>query len=68
MKIGQAILALHLVDPELDLSERMVLVFLQIGQRDFKYSSLQSVIRILETSSPVDKCFPNTTDLSYQFG
>ena len=68
MEVGQAIFALHFVDPKLDLSKRMILVFLQISQRDLKYPSLQSVVRILETSGPVDKCFPNTASLSYQFG
>lgn len=47
MEIGQAVLALHFVDPELDLSERMILVFLQIGQGDLENPPLQSVIRIL---------------------
>ena len=68
MEIGQAILALHFVDPKLDLSKRMILIFLQISQRDLKNPSLQSVVRILETCGPVDKCFPNTANLSYRFG
>lgn len=37
MEIGQAILALDFVDSELDFSKRMILVFLEIGQRDLKY-------------------------------
>ena len=63
MEIGQTILALHFVDPELDLSKCMILVLLKIGQRDLKYPSFQSVIRILETSGPVDECFSNTGNL-----
>lgn len=68
MEIGQAVLALHFVDPQLDLSERMILVFLQIGQGDLEYPPLQSVVRILKTSGPVDEGFPNATDLSYVIG
>ena len=66
MKISQAVFALHLVDPKLDFSERMILVFLQIRKRNFKYSPLQRVIRILKTSGSVYECFPNATDLSFR--
>ena len=68
MEVGQAVLALHFVDPELDLSEGMILVFLQIGQGDFEYPPLQSVVRILETSGPVDECLSNATTLEYDLG
>ena len=66
MKISQAIFALHFVDPKLDFSESMILVFLQVGKRNFKYPPLQRVIRILETSGSVYECFPNATDLSFR--
>ena len=36
MEVGEAVLPLHFVDPKLDLPERMVLIFLQIGQRDLE--------------------------------
>ena len=63
MEIGQAILALHFVDPELDLSKCMILVLLQISQRDLKNPSFQGVVRILETSGPVDECLSNAGNI-----
>ena len=68
MEVSQAILALHFVDPELDFSERMILILLQISQRNLEYSSLQGVVCVFKTGGPVDERFADTTDLSFLFG
>jgi hypothetical protein len=60
VEIGQAVLALHLVDAELDLAERVVLILLEIGERDLEYPALQVVVRVLETGGTVDEGLANT--------
>ena len=53
VEVGQAILSLDLIDTELDLSESVVLILLQIRQRDLEDSALQCVICVLETGGSV---------------
>lgn len=60
VEVGQAALALDLVDTELDLSERMVLILLEIRQRNLEDSALQRVVCVLETSSSVNESLSNT--------
>ncbi len=60
MEVGQAVLALNLVDPELDLAESVVLILLEIGQGDLEDSSLQSVVGVLETGGSVDEGLADT--------
>jgi hypothetical protein len=55
VEVGQAVLALNLVDSELDLAESVVLILLQIGERDFKYPALEGVVCVLETGGAVDE-------------
>ena len=59
MEVGQAVLALNFIHPELDLSKGMILVLLQICQRYLKDSPLQSVICVLQTCAPIDQSFPD---------
>lgn len=49
VEVGQAVLALNLVDPELDLPERVVLVLLQVGQGDLDDAALQGIVGVLQT-------------------
>jgi hypothetical protein len=60
VEVGQAVLALDLVDTELDLAERVVLVLLEIGQRDLDDAALQSIVGVLETGGSVDQGLTNT--------
>ena len=60
VEVSQAVLALDFVYSQLDLSKGVVLVFLEVGQGDFENAALQSIIGVLETSSPVDQRLPNT--------
>jgi hypothetical protein len=63
VEVGQAVLALDLVDPELDLAEGVVLILLQIRKRNLENASLQSVVGVLETSGPVDQGLADTDRL-----
>ena len=60
VEVGQAVLALDLVDPEADLAERVVLILLEIGQRDLEDAALQSIVRVLETGGSVDEGLADT--------
>jgi hypothetical protein len=60
VEVGQAVLALDLVDAELDLAERVVLILLQIGERDLEYPALEGVVCVLQTRGAVDEGLANT--------
>lgn len=61
MEVCKAVLSLDFIDTQLDFSERMVLILLQVGQGNFEDPSLQSVICILQTCGSVDESFADTT-------
>jgi len=60
VEVGQAVLALDLVDAELDLAERVVLILLEIGERNLDDTSLQGIVGVLETGGPVDQGLADT--------
>lgn len=60
MEVGEAVLALDLVDSQLDLAERVVLILLQVGQGDLDDTALQGVVGVLETGGPVDESLADT--------
>lgn len=60
MEVGQAVLALDLVHTELDLSECVVLIVLEIGEGNLEDSALQRVVGVLETSRSVDQGLSDT--------
>jgi hypothetical protein len=62
VEVGQAVLALHLIDSELHLAEGMVLIFLQIGERDFEDAAFEGVVGVLETSGPVHQSLADTVE------
>ena len=55
MEVGQAVLALDLVDSQLDLSECVVFVVLKVGEGDFEDTAFESIIGVFETGCAVDK-------------
>ena len=65
VEVGQAVLALDLVDAELDLAERVVLILLEIGERDLEYPSLEGVVGVLQTGGAVDEGLADTADGQY---
>jgi hypothetical protein len=60
VKVGQAVLSLNLVDSELNLSESVVLILLQICQRNLEDSTLQCIVGVLETGGSVDESLADT--------
>ena len=62
VEVGQAVLSLNLIDSELDLSERVVLILLEIRQRNLENSALQCIICVLKTGRSVDKSLADTTE------
>ena len=60
VEVGQAVLSLDLVDTELDLPECVVLILLQVCERNLEDSSLQGIICVLETSRSVDESLADT--------
>ena len=42
-EVGEDVLALHILSPELDLAESLILVILQISQRDLENTALQAI-------------------------
>lgn len=55
VEVGQAVLALDLVDSQADLAERVVLILLEIGERNLEDTALESVVGVLETGGAVDQ-------------
>jgi hypothetical protein len=62
VEVGQAVLALDLVDAELDLAERVVLILLQVGERDLEYPALEGVVCVLQTRGAVDEGLADTVE------
>lgn len=60
VEVGQAVLALDLVDSELDLAESVVLILLQVRQGNLDDTALEGVVGVLQTSGPVDKGLADT--------
>ena len=60
---GQAVLALNLVDSEAHLSEGVVLVLLEIGQRDLDDTALQGIVGVLETGRSVHEGLANISNV-----
>lgn len=65
VEVGQAVLALNLVDAELDLAEGVVLILLEIGERNLEYPSLEGVVGVLQTGGAVDESLADTADGQY---
>lgn len=60
IEVGEAVLPLDLVHPELDLTESVVLIVLQIGERCLEDTALESVVRVLKTTGAVDDGLTDT--------
>jgi len=67
VEVGQAVLALNLIDSELDLPESVVLVLLQIRQGDLEDPALQSVVRVLHTRGSVDERLADTVGCQVRY-
>ena len=63
MKVGEAVLALDFVYSQLNLSEGVVFIILEIGERDFENSTLEGIVGVLETGCSVDEGLADTAKL-----
>ena len=63
VEVGQAILSLDLIHPELDLSECVILILLEIRQRNLENSALQCIVCVLKTGGSVDESLADTAKL-----
>ena len=64
MEVGQAVLALDLVDAELDLAESVVLILLEVRKGNLEYPALQRIVRVLETGGTVDEGLADAAEKS----
>ena len=60
VKVGQAVLALDLIDAELDLAEAVVLILLEIGEGSLEDTALEGVVGVLQTGGAVDEGLADT--------
>jgi hypothetical protein len=60
VEVGQAVLALNLVDAEADLAEGVVLVLLEIGEGDLEDATLEGIVGVLETGCAVHEGLADT--------
>ena len=63
VEVGQAVLSLDLIHTELDFSERVVLILLEIRQRNLEDSALQCIVCVLETGGSVDESLADTAEI-----
>lgn len=62
VEVGQAVLALDLVDAELDLAEGVVLIVLEVGEGNLEDTALEGVVGVLQTAGAVDQSLADTDD------
>lgn len=60
VEVGEAVLALNLVNSQLDLAEGVVLILLEIGEGDLEDTALERIVGVLETSGAVHKGLADT--------
>lgn len=63
VEVGQKVLALDLVNSQLDSSESVVLLALQVSKTDIDNSALEFVVGVLQTSASVDQGLANISVL-----
>lgn len=47
VEVGKTVLSLDLVDSQLDLSERLLLILVEVGERKLKDSTLEGIVGVL---------------------
>lgn len=60
VEVGQAVLALDLIDAQLDLAEAVVLILLEIGEGGLENTALERVVGVLQTGGAVDEGLADT--------
>jgi len=49
VEVGQTVLALNLIDTELDFTESLLLILIQIGKRKLNDTTFQGIVGILHS-------------------
>lgn len=68
VEVGEAALALHLVNAEANLAERMIFILLEVSEGDLDNTSLECVIGILQTGGTVDESLADISDVEWVRG
>lgn len=68
VEVGKTVLALNLIDAKLDLSESVLVVLVEIGERKFEDSSLEGVVGVLQTGRSVDEGLTDVTGVEHGRG
>lgn len=63
VEVGEAVLALDLIDSQLDLTERVLLVLVQVSERDLEDTALQGIVGVLQTLGAVDEGLANLANV-----
>ena len=63
VEVGEAVLALDLIDSQLDLTERVLLVLVQVSERDLEDTALQGIVGVLQTLGAVDEGLTNLANI-----
>ena len=63
VEVGEAGLALDLINAQLDLAEGVLLVLVQVSEGDLEDTALQSIVGVLHALGAVDKGLANVTDI-----
>ena len=63
VEVGEAVLALDLINTQLNLAERVLLVLVQVSERDLEDTALQSIVGVLHTLGTVDKGLTDLTNV-----
>lgn len=67
VEVGQAVLALDLVDAQLDLAEAVVLVLLEVGEGSLEDAALERVVGVLQTGGAVDEGLADTGQMLVRY-
>jgi hypothetical protein len=63
VEVGEAVLALDLINTQLDLAEGVLLGLVQVSEGDLEDTALQGIVGVLHTLGAVDKSLANVANL-----
>jgi len=63
VEVGEAVLALDLINTQLDLAERVLLALVQVSEGDLEDTALQGVVGVLHTLGAVDEGLADVANL-----
>ena len=67
MEVCQAVLALNLIDAETDFAEGVILVLLEVSERDLDNAALERVVGVPQTGRTVDEGLAHTVSVMLVF-